>query len=101
MPIASSTTTGRFSMVPTPRMATCGWLMIGMPNWAPNWPGFVIVKVPPCTSSGFSRFERARSATSAMARLRPSRFFSSAFLTTGTISPSSSATAMPRLMSFL
>ena len=30
MAIASSMTTGRFSTVPTPRMATCGWLMIGI-----------------------------------------------------------------------
>ena len=44
--IASSITTGRFSMLPTPRMATCGWLMIGMPNSAPKTPGFVIVNVP-------------------------------------------------------
>ena len=64
-------------------------------------PGLVIVNVPPCTSSGFSFFERARAARSSIARLSPSRFFSSAFLMTGTISPWSSATAMPRLMSFL
>ena len=64
-------------------------------------PGLVMVNVPPCTSSGLSCLARARSATSAIARLRPSMFFSSAFLMTGTIKPSSSATAMPRLMSFL
>jgi 2-oxoglutarate dehydrogenase E2 component (dihydrolipoamide succinyltransferase) len=33
--IASSTTTTRFSTIPIPRMATCGWLMIGVPNRAP------------------------------------------------------------------
>ncbi len=44
MAIASSTTTGRFSIAPTPRIATCGWLMIGIPNSAPKTPGFVIVK---------------------------------------------------------
>ena len=42
-----------------------------------------------------------RPAMSAMARLRPSRFFSSACLMTGTMRPLSSATATPRLMSFL
>src|SRR5438034_76031 len=29
MAMASSMTTGRFSTFPIPRMATCGWLMIG------------------------------------------------------------------------
>ena len=38
---------GRFSTFPTPRIATCGWLMIGMPNSAPKTPGLVMVKVPP------------------------------------------------------
>ena len=52
--MASSRTTGRFSMVPTPRMPTCGWLMMGVPNRLPKTPGFVMVKVPPCTSSTFS-----------------------------------------------
>ena len=36
MAMASSRTTGRFSMVPTPRIATCGWLMIGVPKRLPN-----------------------------------------------------------------
>jgi len=73
--------------------------MIGIPNSAPNTPGLVIVKVPPDTSSGFSCLARARLARSATARLMPTRFFSSACLTTGTISPQSSATAMPMLIS--
>ena len=85
-------------MVPTPRIATCGWLMIGSPNCAPKLPGLVMVNVPPCTSSGLSFLARARSATSAMARDRPRMLSSSARLTTGTISPFSSATAMPRLI---
>src|SRR5918995_998949 len=38
--------------------------MIGRPNCAPKLPGLVIVKVPPCTSSGLSFLARARSATS-------------------------------------
>jgi hypothetical protein len=49
--------------------------MIGMPNCEPNWPGLVIVNVPPCTSSGLSCLARARSARSAIERLRPRRFF--------------------------
>ena len=48
-----------------------------------------------------SFFDRARSARSLMARLSPSRFFSSAFRITGTIKPLSRATAIPRLTSFL
>ena len=80
-------------------MATCGWLMIGVPMIAPQPPGFVIVKVPPWTSSGISFFVRARSARSAIARASPRRFKPSAFLITGTINPfpPSSATAIPRL----
>jgi hypothetical protein len=58
--IMSSTTTTRLSMLPTPRIATCGWLMIGRPNTAPKIPGLVIVNVPPCTSSGLSCFDLAR-----------------------------------------
>ena len=34
--------------------------MMGSPNWAPKLPGFVIVKVPPWTSSGFRPLARAR-----------------------------------------
>jgi hypothetical protein len=56
-----------------------------------------MVKVPPWTSSGFSFFDRARVATSLMARDRPTMFISSAPRTTGTMSPSSYATATPRL----
>ena len=73
--------------------------MIGVPKSEPKTPGFVTVKVPPWISSGFSRFVRARSARSCVARARPRIDFSSAFLMTGTIRPQSSATAMPRWMS--
>jgi hypothetical protein len=82
-------------------MPTCGWLMIGVPNSEPNTPGFVTVKVPPWTSSTLQLLVRARSARSFTARARPSTFFSSALRMTGTIRPQSSATAIPRLMSFL
>ena len=57
--------------------------MIGVPAIAPKPPGFVIVNVPPWTSSGRSFFVRARSARSAIARAIPSRFFSSALRMTG------------------
>ena len=95
--MASSTTTGRFSIAPRPRIATLGWLITGKPKSPPNTPGLVIENVLSCTSSGFSFFDRARSARSFMARAMPRKFFSSAFLITGTISPQSSATAMPML----
>ena len=99
LPNSSLTTTGRFSMPPTPRMATCGWLMMGKPITVPKTPGLVMVKVPPCTSSGESFLARARSARSPMRRASPTRESSSAFLTTGTMSPQGSATAMPRFTS--
>src|SRR6266511_3865396 len=62
-------------------------------------PGFVIVKVPPWTSSGRSCFSRARLATSAIAFANPSRLSVSAFFTTGTMRPlpSASSTANARL----
>jgi hypothetical protein len=80
-------------------MPDCGWLMIGVPWNVPEPPGFVIVNVPPCTSSGMSFFSRARFAMSAIPFAMPSRFIVSTFLSTGTIRPlpSASSTAMPRL----
>ena len=39
-----------------PRIATCGWLMIGIPNSAPNTPGLVIVNVPPGDFVGLELF---------------------------------------------
>ena len=47
-------TAGCFSIVPTQRIAACGWLMIGVPMIEPKTPGLVIVKVPFWTSSGLS-----------------------------------------------
>jgi hypothetical protein len=92
-------TLGRFSIDPTPRIATCGWLMIGIPAYGPNPPGLVIVKVPRWMSSGDSFLVRARSPRSLIARARPWSESSSACLITGTMSPQSSATAMPMLTS--
>ena len=58
-----SITTGRFTIASRSRIATCGWLMIGVASTAPNWPGLVIVKVPPLHVVGLSAPARARSAT--------------------------------------
>src|SRR6476646_954514 len=54
-----STTAGTFSTAPTPRMATCGWLITGVAKILPKLPKFVIENVPPCTSSGFNCRARA------------------------------------------
>jgi hypothetical protein len=54
-------------MVPTPRMATVGCGMMGVPHWLPKMPGLVIEKVRPLTSSGWSFLVRARSPRSLMA----------------------------------
>ena len=98
-PISSWMTHGRFTSAYVPRIADCGWLMIGVPWNVPKLPGFVIVNVPPWTSSGRSFFVRARSAMSWIARAVPVRLRSCALRMTGTMSPlpSSSATAIPRL----
>jgi len=53
-------------------------------------------KVLSCTSSGFSFFERARSARSFMLRWMPRIFFSSALFTTAQAGPSRGRTAMRR-----
>ena len=47
MAMASSRTTGRFSIVPTARIADSGWLMMGVPNSSPKTPELVSVKVDP------------------------------------------------------
>ncbi len=75
--------------------------MIGVAMIVPYWPGFVIVNVPPRTSSGVSsraRARRARSLTRAAETL--DRELVGAVERPGTISPSSpSDTAIPRLTS--
>src|SRR5215831_154833 len=97
-PSGPVSTLGRFSIAPTQRIATCGWLMIGVPVSEPKTPGLVMVKVPSCTSRGSRRLVRARVARSLSARVRPVSERLSAPLITGTIKPQSSATAMPRLI---
>ena len=81
-------------------MPTCGWLMIGVAMIEPNWPGLVIVNVPPSTSSAVSSRARARRAMSLIRAARPSTDSSWALWMTGTMRPSSpSETAIPRLTS--
>ena len=92
----SSMTTGRLTTVPVPRMATCGWLMIGVSNSAPRLPVLVSVKVPPASSSGLTCPALVRPARSAIFRARPPMLRSPALRMTGTISPRSVSTAMPR-----
>ena len=99
VPSGAVTILGRFSITPTPRIATCGWLMIGMPAYGPKPPGLVIVNVPRWMSSGNSFLVRARSPRSLMARASPMSESSSACLITGTIQPQSSATAIPMFTS--
>ena len=76
-------TTGRFTTVPGPRIATWGWLMIGVSQRAPTLPRLVIVKVPPDSSSGPILLARVRPATSAIFFARPDTDRSPASLTTG------------------
>src|SRR2546426_6043252 len=71
-PSGSVTTLGRFSIAPTPRMATCGWLMIGAPAYEPNTPGLVMVNVPRWISSGDSFFARAKKLDRKSTRLNSS-----------------------------
>ena len=97
-PSSVSTTTGRLVMFSIVRMATSGTLMIGIVMFEPNQPVLSSVKVPPWRSSRRSLLARARAATSAIARLRPAIESWSTSLTTGTMSPSGTATATPRLM---
>jgi len=51
-PSAVFTTTGFRVIASVDRIATCGWLMIGIVNTLPAEPLLEIVKVPPLISSG-------------------------------------------------
>ena len=97
-PSASVTTTGRLTIAPVPRMATCGWLMIGVSKSAPRLPVLVMVKVPPARSSGVILLLRVRAARSAIARASPAMLRSPAFLTTGTMRPFSVSTAIDEVL---
>jgi hypothetical protein len=46
------TATGRSWIACMPRTPLCGGLTIGVDSSDPKTPPFVIVKVPPCSSSG-------------------------------------------------
>ena len=65
-PSVVATTTGLRVMASVDRIATCGWLMIGIVSTEPAEPLLEIVNVPPLISSGISFFVRARPARSLM-----------------------------------
>ncbi len=72
---------------------------MGVANSDPPVPWLVMVKVPPCTSSGSSLWSRPREARSFTVRAIFSSDSLSAPLMTGTIRPSSpSEVAMPMLI---
>ena len=56
MTISPPRTTARSSMVVTPRMATSGWLIMGVKLSIPYMPRFVMVKVPPYHFHGQAAF---------------------------------------------
>ncbi|GBD17243.1 hypothetical protein HRbin26_02162 [bacterium HR26] len=95
--VSSGIATGRFLMLCTPRIAASGTLMIGNEKSEPIGPMLVTENVLPVTSSSFSLPARARSARSSISAASSSTLLRSTSLTTGTISPCSVATAMPRL----
>ena len=62
----------------------------------PNIPRFEIVKVLPSISAGVNFLFFARSAKSFVSLLISGKSFELEYLTTGTIKPSSTATATPK-----
>ena len=70
--------------------------MIGVSNSAPRLPVFVTVNVPPASSSGPTWPDLVRAARSLIFLASPPMFRSPALWITGTISPRSVSTAMPR-----
>ena len=70
------------------RIATCGWLMIGIVSTEPAEPLLEIVNVPPLISSGISFRVLARLARSLISRAMARRRLVSASRITGTMSPS-------------
>ncbi|MNN21053.1 hypothetical protein D3C81_1343600 [compost metagenome] len=66
-------TAGFFVIVPTAKIAACGWLMIGVPIILPKAPILVNVNVPSCVSSGFNLFARDRCARSLTLLLKPTK----------------------------
>src|SRR5215472_6219879 len=93
--ISPSTTRGFWTIRPTPRMAHCGGFTIGVKESAPNAPRLEMVNVPPSTSFRLRVPSCAFVASWArsLAISRSGRQCASRM--TGTISPSSRATATP------
>ena len=89
-------TTGRLTTAPGPRIATCGLFTIGVSHSAPTLPRFVIVNVPPESSSGPILLVRVRCAMSAIFFASPAIERSPASLMTGVIRPFSVSTAIAR-----
>src|SRR5215472_2925016 len=90
-----STTMGLSTIRPTPRMAHCGGFTIGVKESAPNAPRLEMVNVPPSTSSRLSVPFWAFVASSARSPAISRSGRQCASRITGTISPSSRATATP------
>ena len=97
IPIVSPTTSGRRRIDSVLKIAAWGWLMMDCPATEPSAPVLFRVNVPSRTSSGRSNLLRAREARSLIAFASSMKPIRSASLTTGTISVSGSATAMPML----
>ena len=80
--------TGLRTMASVERIATCGWLMIGIVSTDPADPLLEIVNVPPLISSGPSLRDLARSALSQISRAIARSRLVSASRTTGASRPS-------------
>ncbi len=63
-PFSVSITSGRFFIIPNAKMATSGWLIIGVPMTLPKVPTLEIVKVLPLISSPANLFSLAFPANS-------------------------------------
>ena len=87
--------TGRSIVRPTARMPGSGGLMIASNEVTPNMPRFETVNVPPSISCWRTLPLRARATMSLVAAAISVSVMRSASRSTGTIRPSSSATAMP------
>src|SRR6266576_2648839 len=95
-----STTTGFSTIEPTAMIPASGGLITAV-NWSMSHiPRFETENVAPVYSFGCSRRLRARSASSFASPPMPASDLRSAFLITGVMSPSSTATAMPMWTSF-
>ena len=78
-----------------PRIALCGMLRIGVESSEPKTPPFVIVNVPPVSSSSVSEPSRARVAYATTDFSISPKVSASASRSTGTMRPRSVDTATP------